>query len=71
MQNLLSPDEWGWNKQTNNFVPWWMMQPSVSEACKELTNCGCKVDKGSSVCCSCQNIGLPGTDLCKCGGICD
>ena len=28
------------------------MQPSVSEACKELTKYGCKEDKGSSGCCS-------------------
>ena len=39
MENLPSPDKWAWNKQENNFVPCWMTQPSVYEACKDLTKC--------------------------------
>ena len=34
MQSHPSPDEWGWKKQGNNFMSWWMTQPSVSQACK-------------------------------------
>ena len=48
-----------------------MTQPSVSEACKELTNCGCKVDKGCSGRCSSKKIGPPCTELCEYGGMCD
>ena len=60
-----------WNKQGNNFVLCQMTQLSVSEACKELINCRCKANKGSSRRCSCWKVGLPSTDLCKCGGMCD
>ena len=49
----------------------WMMQPRVSEVCKELTKCGCKADKGCSGCCPCKKVGLACTELCKCGGKCD
>ena len=48
-----------------------MTQPSVSEVCKELTNCGCMADKERSGRCSCQKVILPCTKLCKCGGMCD
>ena len=71
MQNLPSPDEWGWNKQGNSFVACCMTQPSVSEAFKEHTKCGCKADKGCSGRCSCKKVGLPCTEICKCGGMCD
>ena len=71
MQNRPSPDEWGSKKQGNNFVPCWMTQPSVSEAFKERTICGCKANKGCSGRCSCKKVGLPCTKLCKCGGMCD
>ena len=71
MQNLPSPDEWGWNKQRNNFVPCQMTQPSISEACKVLTKSGCKTNKGCSGRYSCKKVGLTCTELCKCGGKCD
>ena len=69
IQNLPILDEWGWNKQGNNFMPCWMTQPSVPEAWKELTKYGYKVDKGCSICCSCKKVGLLCTEPCKCGGM--
>ena len=71
MHNHPSPVELGWNKQRTNFVSCWMTRPSVSEACNELTKCGCKADKGCSGRCSCKKVGLSYTKLCKCGGMCD
>ena len=48
-----------------------MTQPSVSKRCMELTKSGCQAAKECSGCCSCKNVELPCTDLCKCGRICD
>ena len=70
-QNPPSPNELGWNKQGNNFMPCWMTQPSVSKTCKKLTKCGYKSDKGCSGHCSCKKVGQPCTKLCKYGGVCD
>ena len=58
MQKRPSPSEWGWKKQGKNFVPCWMMKPSVSEACTNLTKCGCKADKRGSGRYSCKKVEL-------------
>ena len=71
LQNLPNPEVWGWVRENNTLSPMWSVLPSVAEACRELTKCSCKIEKGCSGRCSCKRSHLPCTELCKCNGDCE
>ena len=63
-------EDYGWKLDINelpSFNPKWTLLPTVSEACKELKKCNCKVCADR---CGCKDAGLPCTERCKCGGNC-
>lgn len=69
MQNLPSPNDWGWTRDANNqWTPFWTALPEAAKSCKELVKCNCK--KACRVPCKCVKSSLQCTELCKCGGTC-
>ncbi len=47
---LLSPESWGWIKETTGWKPLWTTLPEASKACWELIKCGCKLKYSRSKC---------------------
>ena len=69
VQNLPSPNDWGWNKKVEGgWEARWTTLAEASEACRELIHCKCK--KGCRGHCKCQKAALQCTALCNCGGLC-
>lgn len=66
---LPPPSEWGWVKNDDKWTPLWTSLPPIWESCRELVRCNCK--EGCKSRCSCKNIGVSCTLLCKhCKGKC-
>jgi len=53
IQNVPSPEHWGWKKENSSLHPTWMTLPEAARACSELVKCGCKSKRGCSTWCSC------------------
>lgn len=70
-QCVPSPELFGWTNTNNCWKPHWTTLPKAAEACRELIKCGCKAEPMCSRRCRCRNAGLPCTNLCNCGGMCD
>ena len=66
IQNVPTPEDWGWRKQENNWKPIWMTLPEAARACSELIKCVCKSTRGCSSHCRCTKAGLSCTELCSC-----
>ena len=66
IQDIPTPEDWGWRKQENSWKPIWMTLPEAASACNELIRCGCKSTRGCSTRCKCAKAGLSCTDLCSC-----
>ena len=66
---LPSPSRWGWQLETNHWVPHWTTLSQAKESCYELIHCGCKA--GCRRHCKCQKANLTCTGLCNCGGNCN
>ena len=66
---LPSPSRWGWQLETNHWVPHWTTLSQAKESCYELIRCGCKA--GCRGRCKCQKANLTCTGLCNCGGNCN
>ena len=65
IQQVPSPEHWGWMKDNDSWKPKWTSLPAVAASCQELLKCGCK--KSSCVGnCKCYRSGLPCTGLCTC-----
>lgn len=65
MQNLPSPEGFGWKLKDDQLLPVLMTKSPAPEGIAGLTTCGCK----KSEClrnCSCKANGLPCTEACKC-----
>ena len=64
LQDVPSPAEFSWAKGENNqWQPVWMTIPKVSNVCRELIKCTCKVRCSR---CKCAKEKLQCTPLCKC-----
>ena len=71
MQNLPSPEDWGWRFVMNKLVPNWTSLPEASHAMRELIRCGCKAGNRCTRRCKCVSADLPCTELCLCKGDCE
>ncbi len=69
MQELPSPEQYGWTKVDDKWCPFWTQLPEASKTCKELVKCGCKKSCDSKRC-KCTKADLPCTELCFCKGSC-
>ncbi len=67
--NIPDPNEWGWQKVSGYWLPYWTDLPEVNAACRALLRCKCK--KKCSAACSCKNKGLLCTGNCNCRGRCN
>ena len=58
-----TPNSWGWESISREWVPNWMSYPEAAETCFKLIRCKCK-----KVCRRWKyfNIDLPCTKLCQC-----
>ncbi len=68
IQNVPPPEGWAWTRDSEQgLVPLWMTISEAATACNELIKCGCKSEKGCTVC-KCVKSGLSFNDLstCKC-----
>ena len=68
LQNLPSPEEWGWEKVDRGYSPVWSTLPDVWKSVQELISCTCK--KGCKKRCKCVKAGLKCCALCDCEGDC-
>ena len=68
LQNLPSPEEWGWEKVDRGYSPVWSTLPDVWKSVQELISCTCK--KGCKSRCKCVKEGLKCCALCDCEGDC-
>ena len=48
IQDIPTPEDWGWRKQENSWKPIWMTLPEAASTCNELIRCGCKSTRGCS-----------------------
>ena len=60
-----SPEEYGWEKEEDRWIPVMTCLLSAPEAIIELVKCGCKT-KCASNRCQCRRAVLQCTDLCSC-----
>ena len=60
-----SPEEYGWEKEEDRWIPVMTCLPPAPEAIIELVKCGCKTQCASNRCQS-RPAGLQCTDLCSC-----
>ena len=62
-QSLPSPENFGWTKVSQAWIPQWITVPEVSVSCRELIRCSCKGDCSK---CKCGKANLNCSPLCKC-----
>ena len=62
-QDIPSPQDYGWTKDSGSWLPVWMTISDVSKACQELVKCSCK---GNCSTCKCGKANLDCSPLCKC-----
>ena len=53
-QDLPSPEEWGWKRVNDRYVPHWRDLPEAAIALRELIKCGCNPEKGCRGKCKCS-----------------
>lgn len=63
---LPSPDEFGWKREEDKWVPVMTTLLPAPEAVIELVRCGCSKSRCSSSRCNCKKAQLRCTDLCGC-----
>ena len=63
--DMPSPENYGWEKNDNRWLPVITKLPPAPEAIIQLVKCGCKKQCVSNRC-QCRRNGLPCTDLCSC-----
>ncbi len=68
MQNLPSPNGYGWMTNDGQLEPYLMTQDPAPTSIAELTICGCKKSVCSRQSCKCCTAGLPCTEACPCMG---
>ena len=71
MQELPSPEDWGWKLVDDVYVPHWTELPEASVALRDLVKCGCKNNTCRGNCKCIKSGDLPCTELCKCKGQCE
>ena len=70
-QQLPPPENWGWKKAGESYIPHWTDLGEAAIALRELTKCSCNPEKGCSGRCKCAKAELTCTELCKCNGDCE
>ena len=71
---LLSPQNYGWRLDGDQWLPVMTTLPPAPEAVIHLVKCSCVKDRCSSNRCQCRKAGLNCTDLCGCsdsGSLCE
>ena len=63
---LLSPQNYGWRMDKDEWLPVMTTLPPAPEAIIQLVKCGCSKERCSTNCCQCHRAGLHCTDLCNC-----
>lgn len=67
-QEILDFSEWGWQKETGVWLPFWTTLADANKACSILLHCGC--ERSCTGNCKCCRGGVRCTGLCKCEGGC-
>ena len=62
------PEDWGWMKEGNDYIPLWSQLPEVSQVSIALVRCGCTRCLNGR--CQCRGNGLKCTELCGCHAKC-
>ena len=62
-QDIPSPQDFGWTKDSGSWLPVWMTISDVSKACQKLVKCSCK---GNCSTCKCGKANIDCSPLCKC-----
>jgi hypothetical protein len=62
-QLLPSPQDFGWLKEDDGWLPIWITLPEISQSCRELVKCSCK---GNCSSCSCGKANIDCSPLCRC-----
>ena len=66
---LPSPSRWGWQPESNHWVPHWAALLQAKDSCYELMRCGCEA--GCQGRCKCQKANLICNGFRNCGGNCN
>ena len=64
--NILSPENYGWKKDSDGWLPVMTTTPLAPEAIIEMVRCGCVKQRCSTNRCQCRKAGLTYTELCAC-----
>ena len=64
--NIPSPENCGWKKDSNEWVPEITKTPPAPEAIIEMVKCGCVKQRCSTNRCQCRKAELTCTELCAC-----
>lgn len=64
--NLPSPENYGWKKDDDQWLPVMTKKPPAPKAIIELVKCGCVKQRCSTNRCQCRKAGLSCTELCTC-----
>ena len=69
LQNLPSPEDWGWKLVNGVYIPDWTDLPEATVALRELVKCECQNNTCRGNCKCIKTGALPCTELCKCKGL--
>ena len=64
--NIPSPENYGWKKDNDEWLPVMTTTPPAPEAIIEMVKCGCVKQRCSTNRCQCRKAGLTCTELCAC-----
>ena len=64
--NIPSPENYGWKKDNDEWLPVLTTTPPAPEAIIEMVKCGCVKQQCSTNQCHCRKAGLTCTELCAC-----
>ena len=64
--NILSPENYGWRKDGDEWRPVMTTMLPAPEAIIEMVKCGCVKQRCSTNRCQCRKAGLSCTELCAC-----
>lgn len=70
IQQKLDPCKHGFYKVDEHYIPIRSKLPPAPESLIEMTSCKCKKACKTNKC-SCKAVGMPCTDLCQCGELCE
>ena len=68
--SIPSPDGYEWKVKDGKLSVEWMLLPPAQDEVLQLVSCGCKKTSCERQSCLCFAHGIPCTDLCGCGELC-